>query len=529
MFIDISLYNVENYSSSMLKNYITGSTKNGYHLIKYKRNKLIPQEYHTLGKLRSLVLNSNNRMFMYSPPKSIDNHKLHEILPTAKQIIIQEYAEGIMINVAFDSDANQWIIATHSIIGANTHFYNNGTYPVMNMCDMFTEACERHNLTYNILNPSFSYSFVMQHPKHRIVLPCKEPTLTLVAMYSISDNKIQVMNLNEYPLPPECTVRRIYEYDHMLSNEINSNIDIRTPESIVVSMSHMLERYITKTWNSRPGIMFSIEDEHGHYFRYRIRNMEYQRIHELRGNNWKLEYQFLELAKTDRIPLYLEYFPEDNLEFSKYNIIVQCFIQILHIYYQKVHIHREIPLSKVPVKFRNHVFNLHKIYLESLETIKYRTTYKKVSEYVKSIDSAKLLYSLNYNSYNDCVPIAHQLQCRWLEFYILQSIGILDVTNYSDTSLYFQTNYLCEKVRFIDYIRQLTSYNRLVYVKKDISLQEIPMSFQPILEKLHNRSEKIELCVEDVMGYIFTLDHWTNANIMTNMCLSQKLISDLHI
>ena len=52
--------------------------------------------------------------------------------------------------------------------------------------------------------------------------------------------------------------------------------------------------------------------------RTKIRNIEYEKIKRMRGNSPKLQYQFLELYKTNKVNNYLNYFPEHRELFSQF-------------------------------------------------------------------------------------------------------------------------------------------------------------------------------------------------------------------
>jgi hypothetical protein len=54
---------------------------------------------------------------------------------------------------------------------------------------MFLEASYENSMSFNLLDKKYSYSFVVQQPENRIVVPFKSPQLYLVAVYSIvNDN-----------------------------------------------------------------------------------------------------------------------------------------------------------------------------------------------------------------------------------------------------------------------------------------------------------------------------------------------------
>ena len=64
--------------------------------------------------------------------------------------------------------------------------------------DMFLEASYENNMSFNLLDKKYSYSFVVQHPENRIVVPFKKPQLYLVAVYSIiNDNDVITVDAHD--------------------------------------------------------------------------------------------------------------------------------------------------------------------------------------------------------------------------------------------------------------------------------------------------------------------------------------------
>ena len=104
-----------------------------------------------------------------------------------------------MINVFFDKNVGllgSWEISTRNIVGAICNFYkssnSNKTFR-----QMFIEAAMVCNLDINNLDKELSYSFVLQHPENKIVIPFSKPDLYLVAVYKIY-NGLNNVNVKFY-------------------------------------------------------------------------------------------------------------------------------------------------------------------------------------------------------------------------------------------------------------------------------------------------------------------------------------------
>ena len=164
-----------------------------YKVIRYKKDLLSEDYVRTYGLCRSIVVNSENKIVSFSPPKSISSEKFLSNLLLEnidkENIIAQEFVEGTMINVFFNSsDTSQtpygsWEITTRNTVGAMSSFYK--YHGAKTFRQMFLEALTEHNFQFSDLNPSFCYSFVLQHPENRIVVPFHKPQLYLIAVYQI--------------------------------------------------------------------------------------------------------------------------------------------------------------------------------------------------------------------------------------------------------------------------------------------------------------------------------------------------------
>ena len=141
---------------------------------------------------------------------------------------------------------------------------------------MFNEVCVSIGLDLNDLNKKYMYSFVIQHPRNRIVKIIKNMALYLVSVYHIeSDNTIHVVPINndieQFGLKSDTV--KIVESIPLKSNE--DLINCRE------SMASMNTSYDTV------GVM--IKNNLGE--RYKFRNPTYEHVRQLRGNQPKQQNQ----------------------------------------------------------------------------------------------------------------------------------------------------------------------------------------------------------------------------------------------
>jgi hypothetical protein len=101
-----------------------------------------------------------------------------------------------MINVFWDTQLNNWNIATRNTVGGDVSFFkSDNTHKTFN--SMFYETLTACKLDLNILNKLYCYSFVLQHPENRIVVPIQTPTLYLVQVYQITEKMVDVISMDK--------------------------------------------------------------------------------------------------------------------------------------------------------------------------------------------------------------------------------------------------------------------------------------------------------------------------------------------
>jgi hypothetical protein len=361
------------------------STKSNekYKIVKYDKSLLINDHVGSTGLFRSVILNSLNNVVCFAPPKSFHADKFMEMYPSTSNITAQEFIEGTMINVFFDQSVGLtgcWQIATRSTVGANMTFFK-GAVKTFN--HMFMEACAVNNLFIHTLNPLFCYSFVLQHPCNRIVVPFSKPQLYLVDIFQIiqegNDVKVFPQNMSDvknYGLW-SCTTIRFPETYHFTtySELIEKFASPNTPYNI---MGIVIKNTLTNE-------------------RSKIRNPIYEEVKQLRGNQPKMQYQYLCLRQDGKIPEFLKFYPETKNELSGYRDQIHMFTNTLHQNYISCYVKKEKPLNQFPEQYKTHMFKIHEHYLTNLREIKGSISNAFVIEYVNKLPPSLLMFCLNHN------------------------------------------------------------------------------------------------------------------------------------
>ena len=341
------------------------------HTIKYRKDKLNEENIHSLGLFRS-VITKNNKIVCFSPPKS---HKYENLKkgPIPEIFTFEDYVEGTMINTFYLPEKNIWELSTRSCITADCIF---STDSVKTFRDMWHEALQSCNIPENMeLNKKYCYSFILQHPENRIVVRFEKPNIVLIAIYKIEEDVITSLDIN--------------------SNEFE---ELRRHFSTPIKFKHK------STW----------EENHKHFSdqsfenvgvviknkktgeRTKIRNKNYEKIRQLKGNSPKIQFQYYTLRRLRKIQEFLKYYPEHKQEFDRLRSELYNWTEQLYQNYISCFIKKERKCKEYPFPFRIHMYNLHKIYLENLKGNRGKISKRIVIDHINNIEPAALMFLLNF-------------------------------------------------------------------------------------------------------------------------------------
>jgi hypothetical protein len=248
---------------------------------------------------------------------------------------------------------------------------------------MFVEACHQNNFNFDTLNPKFCYSFVLQHPDNRIVVPFKKSQLYLVAVYSIHNEQdnisVTVNDVNDFvdvfhALNTTVQFPQIYNFD---------------------SYTELIEKY--GSMNTSYDIMGVVLHNKLTGERSKIRNPVYEQVRALKGNQPKLQFQYLSLRNEGKVKDFLKFYPENKKEFSTFRDQVHLFTDTLYTNYRSCYVKKEKPLIEFSDQYRTHMYNLHQKYMTEFREQKLFITSGMVQKYVNEMAPSLLMYCLNFN------------------------------------------------------------------------------------------------------------------------------------
>ena len=400
--------NTENIPDYYVKKYTFNN--NEYKIIKYNKEKLNLykqnedyENYNRLGKFRSVIIR-DKKVVSYSPGKSLNYNSFKLQNTDSSDCWVEDFIDGTMINVFYDNINETWEIATKSTVGGNIIFFNNiknyknfapesenskyyENHYNATFRTLFFEACNSNNFNLNTLNRLYCYSFVMQHPYNRIVTPSSMPLIYLVKVYEIDNTNftcsinIKELNLQSFISSPPY---------------IFLNTNVKFVNKYPFLSFEALEEYYNSDNIPFHCVGCMIYSSNGS--RSKIRNSNYEMVRKLRGNQPKLQYNYLCLKKEGKVKDFLYYYPEHKLIFNKFKLLMHNYTNELFINYISCFIRKEKPLKEYDFQYKNHMYKLHESYKSVLKQTNQKIDKKFVIEYVNALHPAQQMFVINYKN-----------------------------------------------------------------------------------------------------------------------------------
>ena len=363
-------YNVHEYSTK---------SNEKYYIMRYNKEFLRSDLVNIYGLIRSIIF-SGKKVVCFAPQKSLSGEHFMLQYPTKTQhIVAEQFIEGTMINVFYDTN-NGWQLATRNTVGAEVSFYKSSN---MTFNQMFIETCINNNFNIQSLNTKYCYSFILQHPSNRIVIPFKKSHLYLVGVYDIIQKDENVVVVEE-------------NLSEVQKEGLWHLTGIRFPERYeFTTYTELIDKFASR--NTPYDVMGIIVKNNQTGERTKFRNPIYEEVRHLRGNQPKLQYQYLCLRHTGKIQQFLKYYPETKKEMSKFRDQVHTFTENLHKNYIDCYVKKIQPLIYYSLQYRTHMFKLHEHFINNLRQNRLYITNTEVIKYVNNLHPSLLMYCLNYN------------------------------------------------------------------------------------------------------------------------------------
>jgi hypothetical protein len=296
-------------------------------------------------------------------------------IPMDKPLRIEDFVEGVMVNIFRAKGDNTTHITTRSRLDADGTFYSEHTFH-----ELFKEAMDAKKMCLNDIenvmgNPdtlegvhATFVSLVLAHPEHRVVRSVDKANFW--AIYRGVVREDGTLDFYTEDLPVGWRPKT-----YSLSFKVND---------WSVLKAKFQEIKASKPWYWQ-GIVV-----HTGLQRWRFRNADHDRVRrDLRGTESNSFGRFLRLRSEKRVQEYLRIYTEDNNMFHTFEQDYRVATKTLYTWYCRCHKEHLITFKDLPKSVQPLVFGLHKHYLEVLrpqnntlrmaDTIDWITTYLKTS------------------------------------------------------------------------------------------------------------------------------------------------------
>jgi hypothetical protein len=364
-------------------------------------------------KYRSVIVaHPENRLFSFSPPKSISIAEYMKKYPEITDaMVVSEKIEGLMVNLFYDTRIQSWEIATKSGAGGNYWYFSPKNNPQMihtrkndllldhtarkisrckaTFLTMFLDACKCSGSLndcawINELDQHYCYSFVLQHPKNQIQQTIENPRVFLIAVYDIDPVHNRAIQIP----------RDVYESWPIFLNILGV---VEFPAKIVgLSYAEIQSKYCSYyTKATNPGIVFWNELTGD---RAVMQNECYQMIRVIKNESPLLLYQYLCLRRIDKVGEFLNYYPTYKKTAMEFHHRFDVFVKTIHRAYLDVYVCKLVEIKDVNAPFQPHIEKIHKqLYLKYIGSSKsHKITLDVIREYVQRMEPREVLYCLEH-------------------------------------------------------------------------------------------------------------------------------------
>lgn len=272
--------------------------------------------------------------------------------------------DGSYVRVYHNPETDTWCVATNRCIEAKkARWHSYRTF-----FDYFQDASKSSEsfLDYSKLDKNRVYLFVVCHPENRIVRAYTKPMMYHIGTLDRSDNWREVEDDIGIPRPGVVD-RNFFESLQAMKDHVN-RLDWQTP-----------------------GYVAQWRDENGVTKRSKIRNAEYERINELRGDNRSSVEHYLDLRSDtthpERFTEFVKYFPEYSVIEDSINMVARYVHQLYLSYY----VNKTIQYVPDKICWRL-VSELHTRFIRTKE----KTTLDIVQQYIRSMPNEELAKLLRF-------------------------------------------------------------------------------------------------------------------------------------
>jgi hypothetical protein len=327
-------------------------------------------------------------------PLSVAPPKASISLPVHTEQSIQEVFEAVCRgSLSVEEYADGFIIQVHQTRGDPTLFI--ATRSKRDASGMFYSSRSFRNLFLEVFGSSFQtladtpwgaekeqeqmvgrwWSYVVQHPEHRMVTPVSSPNLHLV-------QRGQVDVTGKIHLWEECS---------------SLSLSLLLYESSKMTPEQHLQEWIQQvnqnhSWKFR-GVV--IKDRTGE--RWRFRSEKYMAIQALRGREASGYERYARIFTQNLSGVYLQYYPEDMIPFSLCGVFMNDITHTLYRMYHAVFVRKSTTLAQIHRIYRSHVYAIHGVYLTVLRPAKKWVTVQDIRVYLMQQPPPRIAFLIRHH------------------------------------------------------------------------------------------------------------------------------------
>lgn len=325
---------------------------------------------------RSVVLNKNTRKVVsVAPPKAVE-------FDTARATVAEEFVDGTMMNIYYDSATQSVDVATRSRLGAYNQFYRDGpTFRSMLQDALVNIGLEDMKQLLPSTPQNCFTSVVIQHPANRVVKSVNSPVLSVIHQGFVSEDG----SVSFVEDPDRFQFAKSFNINDIMVQEY-------TLESITATPS--LKDWVVAQSKSQGFGWQGVVLKDGQGGRWRMRSDVYETVRRLRGNESSVEDRFARIRKSRVLDQYLSFFPEDRQALYDLEGVLRANTRQLYHNYVSTFITREKPYHELTWPYKHHVSVLHNLYKDMLKPHGKKMVLAEVVTYVNRLtveDTANLL------------------------------------------------------------------------------------------------------------------------------------------
>ena len=121
-------------------------------------------------------------------------------------------------------------------------------------------------------------------------------------------------------------------------------------------------------------------------------------MRKLRGNQPKLQFNYLTLKQENKVGEFLQYYPEHTVIFNKFKLAVYHYTSNLFMNYISCFVRKEKPLKEYEFEYKTHMYKLHEKYKTDLKPNQKSIDKKFVIDYVNALHPAQQMFLINYKT-----------------------------------------------------------------------------------------------------------------------------------